>query len=72
MYELFRSTPSHTVSFFLSDITIQVSNRENKMTKNEQNSVISMFFDAKSVFITGATGFVGKQILEKLLRSCPG
>jgi len=29
------------------------------------------FFGGKSIFITGATGFMGKVLLEKLLRSCP-
>jgi fatty acyl-CoA reductase len=42
------------------------------MAKNDNHSEISAFFNSKSVFITGATGFVGKQIIEKLLRSCPG
>ena len=29
------------------------------------------YFTGKSIFITGVTGFVGKVLLEKLLRSCP-
>ncbi|XP_041986255.1 putative fatty acyl-CoA reductase CG5065 [Aricia agestis] len=29
-------------------------------------------YNGKSVFLTGATGFVGKVMLEKLLYSCPG
>lgn len=33
-------------------------------------SYISRFFAERSVFITGATGFVGKVLLEKILRSC--
>ena len=32
---------------------------------------IPEFFANRSVFITGATGFVGKALIEKLLRSCP-
>ena len=32
---------------------------------------IAAFFAGKTVFITGATGFLGKIVLEKLLRSCP-
>lgn len=30
------------------------------------------FYDGESVFVTGGTGFVGKALIEKLLRSCPG
>lgn len=33
---------------------------------------ISEFYKGRSVFITGATGFMGKVLVEKLLRSCPG
>ena len=29
------------------------------------------FYSGKNVMLTGCTGFVGKVILEKLLRSCP-
>ncbi|KAG5667599.1 hypothetical protein PVAND_015575 [Polypedilum vanderplanki] len=29
------------------------------------------FYSGKCVFITGGTGFIGKMIVEKLLRSCP-
>ena len=29
------------------------------------------FYNNRDVFITGATGFVGKVLIEKLLRSCP-
>lgn len=32
---------------------------------------IPAFYAGKSVFITGATGFMGKVLVEKLLRSCP-
>ncbi|XP_060534283.1 putative fatty acyl-CoA reductase CG5065 [Cylas formicarius] len=35
-------------------------------------SAIAEFYDSKTVFITGGTGFMGKVLLEKLLRSCPG
>lgn len=36
------------------------------------NSQIAQFFENRVVFVTGATGFIGKVLLEKLLRSCPG
>lgn len=35
-------------------------------------SNISGFYEGRSIFITGATGFMGKVLVEKLLRSCPG
>ena len=33
-------------------------------------SEISAFYKNKSVLVTGCTGFVGKVLIEKLLRSC--
>jgi fatty acyl-CoA reductase len=34
-------------------------------------ATITEFFQAKCVFVTGGTGFIGKVLLEKILRSCP-
>jgi len=34
-------------------------------------SEIAEFYKGRSVFVTGATGFLGKCIVEKLLRDCP-
>jgi len=36
-----------------------------------QPSLISEFYRDRCIFITGATGFLGKVLVEKLLRSCP-
>lgn len=32
---------------------------------------IPEYYEGKNILLTGATGFVGKVLLEKLLRSCP-
>jgi len=32
---------------------------------------VENFYKGKSIFITGATGFLGKVLVEKVLRSCP-
>jgi FlaA1/EpsC-like NDP-sugar epimerase len=42
-----------------------------KTTTVSMASKIAKFYAGRSVFITGGSGFVGKQIAEKLLRSCP-
>lgn len=33
---------------------------------------IKEFYAGCDVFITGGTGFMGKVLIEKLIRSCPG
>ena len=38
----------------------------------KDQSSITNFYKNKSVFITGGSGFVGKALIEKLLRSCFG
>jgi fatty acyl-CoA reductase len=43
---------------------------ETKITSSDMT--ISEFFNEKCIFVTGGTGFVGKLVIEKLLRSCPG
>lgn len=35
-------------------------------------SNVAAFYAGRSVFVTGATGLIGKVLLEKLLRSCRG
>ncbi|CAF3674437.1 unnamed protein product [Rotaria sp. Silwood1] len=41
------------------------------MSASTEASAIIDYFKRKSIFITGATGFIGKQLVEKLIRSCP-
>lgn len=38
--------------------------------RNQGPSDLLDFYDGATVFITGATGFLGKLLLEKLLRTC--
>lgn len=35
-------------------------------------SLIANWFRNQVVFVTGSTGFMGKVLVEKLLRDCPG
>lgn len=37
----------------------------------DPSTSIPGFYSGRSIFVTGATGFMGKVLLEKLLRSCP-
>ncbi|XP_037042767.1 putative fatty acyl-CoA reductase CG5065 [Bradysia coprophila] len=48
-------------------------NRNTYTADEDRGSYISIpqFYAGRSVFITGGTGFVGKILVEKLLRSCP-
>ena len=46
--------------------------RRRAIRTNGQMSTIQEFFSNKTVLITGATGFLGKALVEKCLRSLPG
>lgn len=41
------------------------------MKKDAANTFIPAFYAGRSVLISGSTGFLGKVLCEKLLRSCP-
>ena len=38
---------------------------------NNPNGRVSQFYHKRSIFITGATGFMGKVLVHKLITSCP-
>lgn len=40
--------------------------------KMRSQSKIVQFFDGKVIFVTGATGFLGKALVNKLLSVCDG
>ncbi|XP_008183261.1 putative fatty acyl-CoA reductase CG5065 [Acyrthosiphon pisum] len=44
----------------------------NQVESKMEKSVISQFFNGRSVFVTGSTGLMGKVLVWKLLYSCPG
>lgn len=44
---------------------------EDMVIPDMEISEVQEFYTDSTVFLTGATGFLGKLILEKLLRSCP-
>ncbi|XP_076617984.1 putative fatty acyl-CoA reductase CG5065 [Colletes latitarsis] len=54
----------------MASINAQTMLDENDETYKNGNSIDAFFTDSV-VLLTGATGFLGKALLEKLLRSCP-
>ncbi|XP_069037556.1 fatty acyl-CoA reductase 1 isoform X2 [Lepisosteus oculatus] len=50
-----------------------IRNTEIHFSKVATGTMVSIpkYYEGKNVLITGATGFMGKVLLEKLLRSCP-
>ncbi|KAJ8970990.1 hypothetical protein NQ317_016772 [Molorchus minor] len=38
----------------------------------EANSPVAKWYDNRSIFVTGGSGFMGKVLVEKLLYSCTG
>ena len=53
-------------------MTSTINAQQQSFNGNEKTSLgIKQFYTDKTIFITGATGFVGKVVLEKIIRSMP-
>ncbi|KAI1883355.1 hypothetical protein AGOR_G00230570 [Albula goreensis] len=50
---------------------LRLSSQTDTRTQTDSMASIADYYTGKSVLITGATGFMGKVLVEKLLRSCP-
>ncbi|XP_076658436.1 fatty acyl-CoA reductase wat [Halictus rubicundus] len=60
----------------LNENTTECTTRQERdlhLTSEETNlTPIQKFYYGQSIFVTGGTGFMGKLLIEKLLRECPG
>lgn len=54
----------------LDGLREQATDAQTRLTDSRMAS-IAEYYAGKSVLITGGTGFMGKVLVEKLLRSCP-
>lgn len=65
------STKSSTANDKMASMEVQNA-IPSTIQRHQQQLGVSEFYHGKTVFITGGTGFMGKVLLEKLLRACPG
>ncbi|XP_078047829.1 fatty acyl-CoA reductase wat isoform X4 [Augochlora pura] len=60
----------------MNENTTEYSPRQERdlhLASDEANlTPIQKFYNGQSIFVTGGTGFLGKLLIEKLLRECPG
>ena len=41
------------------------------LEKHQKMAGVIQFYEGRNIYVTGASGFLGEVLLEKLLRSCP-
>jgi len=63
-------TCTHTALYIYRSVFV-FSCRVISLHENKAMTSIVDFYAGRTVLVTGATGFMGKVLLEKLLRSCP-
>jgi FlaA1/EpsC-like NDP-sugar epimerase len=74
-YELFSTTPKlNNNSQYNFEYNSGILNLDHASINHNKiynkNSKIQDFYEHKNVFITGGTGFLGKILIEKLIRAC--
>lgn len=52
-------------------LDVEVNEQSERAKAGEGQSPIRQFYRGRSIFITGATGFIGKVLVEKIARCCP-
>ncbi|KAL2741587.1 fatty acyl-CoA reductase wat-like [Vespula squamosa] len=60
------------VAFAKRDLKVGTSIMQSSIEIIDKLTPIQKFYDGECIFLTGGTGFMGKLLIEKLLRGCPG
>lgn len=55
----------------MEDIYSKITDPDEYGIDTDEESEIQKFYANETIFLTGCTGFIGKCVVEKLLRSCP-
>ncbi|KAL2741583.1 fatty acyl-CoA reductase wat-like isoform X2 [Vespula squamosa] len=76
MQRLLRDGPEIIIedNTLISGMTIENTSTDMELSVKsvDRSTPIQNFYDNQTIFITGGTGFIGKLLIEKLLRVCPG